>query len=187
MREDRGFNVGPVTDSRWTYAVSKIASENLAFRYGEKHGFRVFLVRPFNIYGPRQTGEGCIANFMRAVVEDAPMIVHGDGASIRAWCYIDDFIDALTSILEREDIASDVFNIGNPQEVYSTLGLARLVRQVGNSSVEIVHEAIGRTDVRVRVPNIDKARAVLGFSPKIDLMEGLARSLDSYRAIRSLQ
>lgn len=181
VREDRGFTVGPVSDCRWTYAVSKITSENLAFRHGEKFGFNTFMVRPFNIYGPRQTGEGCIANFLRAVAENQPMTVHGDGSSIRAWCYIDDCVDALMTLIDRDDLASDAFNIGNPQETYTTLGLARLVRQVGESSVDIVHQHVERTDIRVRVPNIDKARSVLGFEPKVDLMVGLARSLEAYR------
>jgi len=181
VREDRGFAVGPVHDCRWTYAVSKITSENLAFRHGEKYGFKAYMVRPFNIYGPRQTGEGCIANFLRAVVESKPMIVHNDGSSIRAWCYVDDCVDALMTILTRDDLANDAFNIGNPQETYSTLGLARLVRQVGESSVDIVHQHMDRTDIRVRVPNIDKARKVLGFAPKVDLIEGLKRALAAYR------
>lgn len=184
VREDRGFTVGPVSDCRWTYAVSKITAENLAFRHGEKFGFKTFMVRPFNIYGPRQTGEGCIANFLRAVVENQPMTVHGDGSSIRAWCYIDDCVDALMTLISREDLASDAFNLGNPQETYSTLGLARLVRQVGNSGVDIVHQHVERTDIRVRVPNIDKARAVLGFEPKVDLLRGLELSLEAYRKER---
>lgn len=180
-REEQGFRVGPVSDSRWTYAVSKIASENLALASARQFGFTAHMIRPFNIYGPRQTGEGCIANFMRAAVTGQQMTVHGDGSAIRSWCHVDDCVDALVTLLSRGDIESGSFNIGNPRETYSTLGLARLVRQVAGSGSPIVHEHIDRTDVRVRVPNIEKAAAAFGFAPKVDLPTGLAESLEAFR------
>lgn len=180
-REEQGFRVGPVSDSRWTYAVSKIASENLALASARQHGFTAHMIRPFNIYGPRQTGEGCIANFLRAAVSGQAMTVHGDGSSIRSWCHVDDCVDALVTLIGREDIPSGSFNIGNPRETYSTLGLARLVRDVAGSASPIVHEHIERTDVRVRVPNIERARTAFGFEPKVDLPTGLAQSLAAYR------
>ena len=173
--------IGPVHDFRWTYAVSKLAGEQLALRYGEKYGFTAFTVRPFNIYGPRQKGESAISNFFRAVIRKEPITIYGDGTAIRSWCYISDFVDALQHLVEDERIESGTFNIGNPRATYSTLGLARLICQIAEQDTPIVFKDVKRTEVRVRVPNIDKARALLDFKPKVDLAEGLKLTYEYYR------
>jgi UDP-glucose 4-epimerase len=180
--EESPHQIGGVTDRRWVYATSKLAGEQLVMRYGEVHGFGCTIVRPFNIYGPRQTGEGAIANFCAAAVKSAPLIIYGDGTPIRAWCYISDFVAAVSAILERPDALGKVFNIGNPTEVTTTLGLARQVaRQVPGTVIQF--QETSRTDVRVRIPLIDKARRVLGWAPKIGLEEGLCRTLDWYKGL----
>jgi nucleoside-diphosphate-sugar epimerase len=78
------------------------------------------VVRPFNIYGPRQVGEGAISNFCRAAARGEPLVIQGDGSAIRAWCFIDDFVDAIVRILETDASAGRVFNIGNPAEIETT-------------------------------------------------------------------
>lgn len=173
--------IGPVHDFRWTYAVSKLAGEQLALRYGEKYGFRAFTVRPFNIYGPRQKGESAISNFLRAVIRKEPITIYGDGTAIRSWCYISDFVDALQRLVENETIESGTFNIGNPRATYSTLGLAKLICQIAQQDTPIVFKDMKRTEIRVRVPNIAKARALLDFNPKVDLAEGLKSTYEYYR------
>lgn len=180
VHEDIGHSVGSVNDLRWTYAVSKLAGENLTHRYGDKHGFKSFTLRPFNIYGPRQTGEGAIANFLRCIMEDKPLQVYDSGSAIRAWCYVDDFVDALVTIISDDDLESGIFNIGNPHESCTTYGLAKFAVEASGKDLPIEFKPSGRTDVRVRVPNIERAQKLLGFSPKIDLRTGLARTLKSY-------
>lgn len=176
VSEENKCGIGPSTDKRWVYATSKLATEHLSLRYGEMRGFTSTVVRPFNIYGPRQTGEGAISNFCRAALDGKPLKVYGDGSPLRAWCYVTDMVDAIERILERREQASGVFNIGNPREVETTLGLARrIARLVPGTSIEF--EAVSRAEVRARVPVIERARNVLGYEPKVDLEQGLNSTL----------
>ncbi len=181
VTEDTSHCIGPVNDFRWTYAVSKLASEQLTLRYGETYNFKSFTVRPFNIYGPRQTGEGAISNFFSAVVSNESIIIYGDGTPIRSWCYIRDCVDAIQNLLENKTIERGTFNIGNPKETYSTLGLARLVCQVVQQNVPIVFKEINRTEIHVRVPNIDRAKKLLTYKPKVGLIEGLQLTYDWFK------
>lgn len=168
--------IGPVTDRRWVYATSKLAGEHLALRTAETHGFACTVVRPFNIYGPRQTGEGAISNFCRAAASGQSLVVQGDGSAIRAWCYIDDFVDALEQMLSEDAAAGRVFNIGNPTEVETTIGLARRVAAMAPGT-DIRFEPGSMAEVRARVPVINLARQILKFSPRVTLDEGLRRTL----------
>lgn len=181
VNEQSPHGIGPVSDRRWVYAASKLASEHFTLRYGEQYGFSCTCVRPFNIYGPRQTGEGAIGNFFRAALEGEPLKVYNDGSPIRAWCYVSDMVAAVTAIIERREAsAGHSFNIGNPREIETTLGLARRVARMAPGT-EIRHVPLDRAEVRARVPSIEKAREVLGFEPKIDLDEGLSRTLEWFR------
>ena len=177
VSEDHPCGIGTSSDRRWVYATSKLASEHLCLRYAETYGFCATVVRPFNIYGPRQVGEGAVSNFCRAAAEGQPMTVYGDGSPIRAWCYIKDLVDAVCRILARREACPTVFNIGNPREIESTLGLARrIARLVPDSRIQF--QSVDRAEVRVRVPAIDRARQFLAFEPQVDLEQGLALTLD---------
>lgn len=181
--EDSGYHIGPVSDRRWVYATSKLAGEQFTLRFGEKHGFAATVLRPFNVYGPRQTGEGAISNFSAAAVAGLPLSVYGDGTPIRAWCFVGDMVDAVIAALESPAAAGETFNIGNPRETETTIGLARRVAAlVPDTKIEFVD--IDRAEVRSRVPNIDKARQLLGFEPKVDLSTGLSKTLEWFRAER---
>lgn len=174
--DEGGFGrIGPATERRWCYATSKLASEQFVLRYGEAHGIATAILRPFNIYGPRQTGEGAISNFCSAAAGGRPMTVYGDGAALRAWCYVSDFVAAAQAVLSRR-AAGEIFNIGNPREVETTLGLARRIARMTGAPIRF--KAMKRAEVRGRVPCIDKARRLLGFAPKVDLEEGLRRTLE---------
>lgn len=173
VEEERATGIGPSSDRRWVYASSKLAGEQFTFRYGEKFGFNATVVRPFNIYGPRQTGEGAISNFLKAATEGRPLKVYNDGSPLRAWCYVSDMVDAVEAILARPEKSSGMaFNIGNPREVETTLGLARRVARLFPGS-QIEFEKIDRAEVRARVPLIERSRELLGFEPKVDLDAGL--------------
>lgn len=174
--EESPHAIGPVSDRRWVYATSKLAGEHLSLRYAETYGFSCATVRPFNIYGPRQVGEGAISNFCRAIVSGQPMKIYGEGSALRAWCYVDDLVDAVEAILQTPAAAGQAFNIGNPREIETTIGLARrLARLSPGAAIEF--EDVSRAEVRARVPVIEKARKILGYSPKVDLDEGLRRTL----------
>jgi nucleoside-diphosphate-sugar epimerase len=178
--EDGLTTQGPVGEMRWAYAVSKLAAEHLTHCYHEEYGLPVVTIRPFNIYGPRQVGEGAIHRFIVAAMQGSPLTVYGDGNQIRAWCYIDDFIDGVLLAMEKEEAVGQVFNIGDPKQTTSILGLAEhIVRLTGNHThIEFREATI--PDVQVRVPSIHKARQRLGYEPAVGLEDGLARTIAWY-------
>jgi nucleoside-diphosphate-sugar epimerase len=180
VQETSPLAIGPVSDRRWVYATSKLAGEHFALRYAEEHHFGATVVRPFNIYGPRQAGEGAIGNFCRAAITGQSLTVYGEGSAIRAWCYVSDLVDGVATMLHTPDSAGQVFNLGNPREVETTLGLARRIAAIV-PSVTIRMQDMERAEVRARVPSIDRARKMLGFEPKVDLEQGLRSTLEWFR------
>ncbi|MDD5309355.1 MAG: NAD-dependent epimerase/dehydratase family protein [Deltaproteobacteria bacterium] len=175
-------SLGAVGEARWTYAVSKLATEHLSHVMHRQHGLPAVAVRPFNIFGPRQVGEGAIHHFIVRALKGEPITVHNEGDQIRAWCYIDDMIDALLLILEKPGAVGKTFNIGNPRSALTVHNLAHLVVRLAGSSSPVVHVPWDFPDVELRIPDIGRAREVLGFSPRVDLEEGLVRTIDWYRS-----
>lgn len=170
---------GPVAERRWTYAVSKLAGEHFVLRHGEANGFAATCLRPFNVYGPRQVGEGAISNFARALARNEPLTVEGDGADLRAWCYVDDFVAAVSLVLEK-DAGGQVFNIGTPEAACTTRELAdHMIRIAGKGSIR--NAPAPRTGIRRRIPNIDHAARMLGYRPTVSLETGLRRTIDWFR------
>jgi nucleoside-diphosphate-sugar epimerase len=126
-------------------------------------------------------GEGAIHHFIARAVRGEDIVIHGDGSQIRAWCYIDDIVDGAMAVLERPEAVGHAFNIGNPRSSLTIYHLARQVLQLASSGSAMRFEQINRADVELRIPNIDKARELLGFEPKINLEEGLLRTIQWYR------
>ena len=93
--------MGGVGEARWTYAVSKLAEEHLAIAYHKEFGLPTVVVRPFNVYGPGQVGEGALRNFVQRAIRNEPIEIHGDGTQIRAWCYVDDMVRGVELGLEH--------------------------------------------------------------------------------------
>ena len=168
-------------EARWTYAVSKLATEHLALSYFKQFRFPAVSIRPFNIYGPHQVGEGAVHHFIARAIRGEPLTVHGDGAQIRSWCYIDDIVDGVVASILREEGVGHAFNIGNPRSTLTIYHLARLIVDLAGSSSDVVFEPVNRVDVELRVPNVDKAAELLGFHPRINLEEGLSKTIDWYR------
>jgi UDP-glucose 4-epimerase len=172
---------GSVGEARWTYAVSKLAGEHLAHSYYDEFGLPTCSLRPFNVYGPGQIGGGAIRAFIETILAGEDLVIHGDGSQIRAWCYVDDVVDALLLVLERPEAVGQVFNIGNPRSVVTVFDLATRIRRLMNSDCEITFRPLHYTDVEMRIPNVDKARKLLGWEPRVDLDEGLVRTIAWYR------
>lgn len=181
VHESQSTNLAPVGEARWTYAVSKLAAEHLAIAYARELGLRVVALRPFNVYGPGQVGEGAIHMFVKRALADLPLEVHGDGDQIRSWCYIDDMVDGVLLALTKEDAVGEVFNIGNPRGTITILSLAEKVVALSGSRSPIRLVPKTYVDVDLRVPDITKAVERLAYSPQVDLNEGLRRTLDWYR------
>jgi len=179
--EDAMTTQGAVGEPRWVYGISKVAGEHLAYAYFKEMGLPSVSIRPFNVYGPQQVGEGAAHHFVVNALKGRPLIVHNDGAQIRSWCYIDDLIEAVLASLDKKAAVGHVFNIGNPQATCTTLSLAQQAIRLTGSKSEIIFKRIQHPDVEVRVPGIDKAKKLLGYEPKVGLDEGLRRTIAWYR------
>jgi UDP-glucose 4-epimerase len=174
--------MGSVGDARWTYAVSKLAGEHMAHAYHDELGLPAVSVRPFNIYGPGQIGGGAIRAFIEAALAGRDLTIHGDGSQIRAWCYVDDMVEALLLALERREAVGHSFNIGNARSTVTIYDLALRIKRITGCPGEIVFQPIHYTDVELRIPNVDKSRELLGFEPRVELDEGLERTVAWYRS-----
>jgi UDP-glucose 4-epimerase len=129
--------IGPVGEARWTYAVSKLADEHFGFAYFKEFGMPTTVVRPFNVYGPGQMGEGALSIFIQRALRNEPIEIHGDGAQIRAWLYVDDMIEGVTRALTMDEAVGESFNIGNSRAVTTIYGLAQTVTRILGSSSTI--------------------------------------------------
>lgn len=176
--ESGPYEIGDVADMRWTYAVSKLAGEKLLMARRAETGLAATILRPFNVYGPGQTGEGAVRNFVRAALAGEPLRVAGDGGAVRAWCYVEDFLDGLLAALARPEAVGEAFNLGNPETAVPTLELARRIVEIAGSDSRIEHEPHIGADIRERIPEIAKARRLLGFEPRTDLTRGLEATID---------
>jgi UDP-glucose 4-epimerase len=182
VREGHVTTTGSVGEARWTYAVSKLAGEHMARAYHDEFRLPTVTLRPFNVYGPGQIGGGAIRAFIETALEGADLVVHGDGSQIRAWCYVDDMVDALLLCLERPEAVGHTFNVGNARSTVTIFDLAHRVKRLTGAPCEIVFQPLHYTDVEIRIPNVDKARELLGFEAQVDLDDGLARTIAWYRA-----
>ena len=171
---------GSAGEARWVYAVSKLAGEHLAHAYFNQHGLPIVTLRPFNVYGPGQTGEGAIQIFIRKALNNESINIYGDGTQIRAWCFVDDMVDGLMRAIENEAAIGQSFNIGNARAVTTIFGLAEAVCRVLNSSSEIKFLPPLSADIELRIPETKKAEQLLGFKATVDLEEGILRTAEWY-------
>ena len=172
---------GAVGEARWTYAVSKLASEHLCHAYFKQHGLPTVIVRPFNVYGPGQTGEGALTIFIRKAIANEDLFIFGDGSQIRAWCYVDDMVAGVMAALTHPAALGESFNIGNARAVSTIHGLAEAVIRVLGSKSKIVFKPPLSADIELRIPKVNKARELIGFEAKVDLDEGLRRTAEWIR------
>jgi len=166
------------TDSRWCYGIGKLAAEHLALGYYRQYGLPITIVRPFNVFGEGRTGDHALLRFIQSALKREDLAVYGDGSQVRAWCHIDDFCDAVLATLDTEDAIGRAFNIGNPENVISVKDLAEEVIRLCWSRSKVVFKPLPFTDIDIRIPDIELARGVLGFEPKIGLDEGLRRTIE---------
>ena len=181
VSEDAHAVAGSAGEARWVYAVSKLAGEHLAHAYYREFGLPTVTLRPFNIYGPGQTGEGAIQIFIRRALLNEPIAIYGDGTQIRAWCYIDDMVEGLLFAMESPKAVGESFNIGNARAVTTIFGLAETVCRVLNSKSEIVFKPALSADIELRIPETRKSEQLLGFKAKVDLEEGICRTARWYK------
>jgi UDP-glucose 4-epimerase len=174
--------LGAAGEARWTYAVSKLTEEHLAYAYFRQYQLPTVSVRPFNVYGPGQVGEGAMRTFIMRALEGEDLTIHGEGTQIRAWCYIDDMVDGILRTLVLDAAVGESFNIGNQRAVVSVYGLASTIVRVLESSSKIRFVPRPSADIDLRIPSIDKARDVLGFEARVDLEDGIQRTAKYFMA-----
>lgn len=176
---------GSAGEARWTYAVAKLAGEHLAHAYYRQHGLPVVTVRPFNVYGPGQTGEGALIKFIKGALKNETLKIDGDGNQIRAWCYVDDFVNCIIKCVEDPKAIGQSFNIGNARAVITILGLAQTVCRVLKSDSKIEHEPPLSADIAIRIPSVEKSYEILGFKAKVDLEEGILKTAEWIKNINN--
>jgi len=182
VREGQVSTIGSVGEARWTYAVSKLAGEHMAHAYHDELRLPIVTVRPFNVYGPGQIGGGAIRAFIEAALAGDNLTVRGDGAQIRAWCYVDDMVEAVRLCLEHPRAVGQSFNVGNPRSAVTIFDLAQRIKRITGCSGEIVFAPLEYVDVELRIPNVEKARDEIGFEAGVELDDGLERTIAWYRA-----
>lgn len=177
LDEDSFTTQGTAYDPRWSYATSKLTAEHIFVAIQRQFGIPVTIGRLFNIYGPRQIGSGAIHEFIKNSILNKPLTIYDDGAQIRAWCNVIDCLNGLLLITEK---GNGIYNIGNPQEALTSIGLAKLVLDITKSKSKLQFKKLNSSDVKVRVPNIEKL-VKLGYSPRVDLREGLIQTAKWYK------
>jgi UDP-glucose 4-epimerase len=192
--EDDPIVLGPPGTRRWSYAASKYYDEHLALRMSEEEGLKVTILRFFNAYGARNHPSwwgGPLSVFFEDLLDGRDMELHGDGRQTRSFTYVSDTVDGVVRALQRPETSGEVINIGNDQPI-AIVDLAAKVQEAvgieGPLRAKIVPlESIGGNyqDVRHRVPDLSKARRLLGFEPQVSLEEGLQKTLAWHLALRA--
>lgn len=188
MSEDDDRVLGSTTVHRWGYSTAKALDEHLAFGYAS-HGLPMSIVRYFNSYGERIDPRGygsVVASFITAATKGRPITVHGDGSQTRCFTYIEDTVLGTYLAGFVPEAEGQVFNIGNPTET-SIMDLALRIKEITGSASEITslsyedHYGPGFEDTARRVPDMSRAADILDWSPRVDLQEGLGRTLDWWK------
>ena len=176
LREDDDRILGSSLRCRWSYAEAKAVDESLALAYWRQTGLRTIIARLFNTAGPRQSGRYgmVIPRLVEQALCGAPLSVFGNGTQTRCFCYVGDVVDALIALIEHPDAGGSVVNIGRPEEI-SIRSLARRIVELSGSTSPIQfvpYEQVygaGFEDMARRVPDISRARALIGFDPHTEL------------------
>ena len=182
QREDYWGNVNPL-GPRSCYDEGKRVAESLCINYHHEHQLQVRIIRIFNTYGPRMDpNDGrVISNFITQALRGEPLTIYGDGTQTRSFCYVDDLLRGMMALMDQDHETGPV-NVGNPGE-YTMLQLAQeVLRAIPESKSTITFVPLPQDDPKQRCPDITKARALLGWSPTVDLPTGLQRTVAYYRA-----
>jgi dTDP-glucose 4,6-dehydratase len=181
QQEEYWGNVNPI-GPRGVYDEAKRFMESITMAYHNFHGLETRIIRIFNTYGPRmRLDDGrALPTFMSQALRGEDITVFGDGSQTRSFCYVDDLVEGIYRLL-----LSDYYlpvNIGNPSEI-TLLEFAEEVQCLIGGGSKIVYEPLPQDDPKQRQPDITKAKALLGWEPKVDRAEGLKRTLDYFREV----
>lgn len=183
QNEEYFGNVNP-NGIRSPYDESKRFGESITMTYFRKFSLDVRIIRIFNTYGPNmQKDDGrVVSNFINQALEKAPITIYGDGSQTRSFCYITDMVEGIKKAMFTKNSGGEVINLGNPNEK-SILDFAKLIIQLTNSSSQIVFEPLPEDDPKKRKPDINKAKKLLGWEPKVSLEEGIKKTIEYYKTL----
>jgi UDP-glucose 4-epimerase len=191
FREDGDLLLGPGMVRRWSYAVSKLYGEQLCFAYHKDYGLPVVVLRYFGGFSPRSSfawSGGHIPIFIRAVLRDEEVPIHGDGSQTRSMAYVDDLIEGTLLALDNPMAVGEIINLGNAEEL-SVLEAARLIHRLAATGRGLklrfvpLEEVFGAyRDIQRRVPDLSKARRLLGYAPRYSMEEAIRLTIDAVRA-----
>ena len=181
QKEEYWGNVNP-NGIRSMYDESKRFGEALCMAYFRKYSIDLRIARIFNTYGPKMRADDgrVISNFINQSLQNKPLTVYGDGKQTRSLCYISDLVEGLLSLMLTQGISGEVVNLGNPNE-RTIIELAEIIRRLTNSESEIIFEELPKDDPERRCPDINKAKKLLNYSLKVNLEEGLKKTVEWYK------
>ncbi len=182
QKESYWGHVNPI-GVRSCYDEGKRVAETLMMDYHRQNNVDVKIVRIFNTYGPRMAvADGrVVSNFIVQCLRNQPITIYGDGKHTRSFCYATDLIDGCIRMMKSEDFTGPV-NLGNPSE-FTIAELAELARKAAGSKSELVYKPLPRDDPARRQPDISLAESKLGWRPKVDLEEGLSKTIEYFRGV----
>jgi len=174
-------NVNPV-GPRGVYDESKRFAEALTMAYHRFHGLDTRIVRIFNTYGPRMRPRDgrVVSNFIVQALRNEPITIYGNGSQTRSFCYVSDEVEGIYRLFMKGD--SDPTNIGNPDE-YTVRQLAEMVRELTKTTAPLVERPLPEDDPKIRKPDITRARAMLGWEPKVGIREGLQKAIEYFASL----
>ncbi|RMD83285.1 MAG: SDR family oxidoreductase [Lentisphaerae bacterium] len=180
--EDYWGNVNPI-GVRSCYDEGKRCAETLFFDYHRQHKLKIKVIRIFNTYGPRMhPNDGrVVSNFIIQALQNQPITIYGDGSQTRSFCYVSDLIDAMVRMMATSPEVTGPINLGNPHEI-TIRELAEMIIRLTNSKSQIVSRPLPADDPRKRRPDITRAKQVLGWEPTTSVEDGLARTIEYFRA-----
>jgi len=187
FREDDDIVLGSTSLSRWSYACSKAIDEFLGLAFYQQYGLEVIIGRFFNTIGPRQTGRYgmVVPRFVKWALKDEPVLIYGTGKQKRCFCYVADLVEAIIRLMNCEQAAGKVYNIGSAEEI-TIEGLAdKIIEMTGSKSKKkyVAYEvAYGRPieDMMRRVPSLERIKKTIGWEPKTSLTDTLKIIIDSF-------
>lgn len=183
QKEDYFGNVNP-NGIRSVYDEGKRFGEAISMAYFRKFELDVRIIRIFNTYGDRmQKDDGrVVSNFINQALQNEDLTIYGEGNQTRSFCYVDDLVEGILKAVSVDEARGEVMNLGNPEE-YKIIELAHKIKELTNSNSKIVKEELPEDDPKQRRPDITKAKALLGFNPKVGLDEGLKKTIEYFRGV----
>ena len=176
-------NVNPI-GLRSCYDEGKRAAETLFFDFNRQYETEIRVARIFNTYGPNMSPEDgrVVSNFIVQALKNNDITIYGDGTQTRSFCYVDDLVEGLIRLMNKSDATQSPINLGNPNEI-SVLELAKTIISMTNSKSKVIQLPLPQDDPKQRRPDINKAKKVLGWEPKINLENGLTKTIEYFKSI----